>query len=336
MDVFVDRIGRAVAGFVILLFTSSFLPLGVRGTVAVAAILTFTCAMICMRLRKTYVNSFREQLKRREVDLGDVSGYVSDPAGVQLLVDTLEGANERQILYSLRLLQSARNVDFSRQLFPLLEHPSPYVREEAARTLPALPLDCTSRAELLLDDVSSGVRDAAVDYLCSGASESRLESLLNDPRTEVRVSAARWVFIPTRELVENMLSSDAAAAATLAARLPGDEGVELLRKLIKDPSPKVAEAAAIAAAQAGHVELVYSILDLLPVHRFRKGAREALRLYGERIVGTLGDVLRDAHRDPGVTARNGMGAGAHSSEAVSRNTAGEPRYAGYAASIPHC
>ena len=307
VDVFVDRIGRAVAGVVIILFTSSFLPLGLRGTAAVAAILTFVCGVICFQLRKTYVNSFREQLKRREVDLGDVSSYVSDPASVRLLVDALESNNERHILYSLRLLQSARNVDFSPQLFRLLEHPLDYIREEAARTLPALPVDCTNQAQSLLNDAAPGVRQAAISYLCSGGNDGSLDALLKDSRPEVRATAAGWAadhapanFTPAREMIDALLLSDRTSAARLASRLPERDGIELLRNLIKDPSPDVAQAAAIAAAKAGHVELVFIVLELLAVRKSRKGAREALLLYGERILGTLGDVLRDPHHDPAL------------------------------------
>jgi hypothetical protein len=128
LDVFVDRTGRAVAGVVIVVFTSSYFPYGLRGTAAVAMVLTSVCVLACLQLRKTYVSAFRQQLIRREVDLGDVSHYVGDPAAVELLVGALDGAHERQILYSLQLLQSVRGVDFSRQLLPLLDRTD--VREE--------------------------------------------------------------------------------------------------------------------------------------------------------------------------------------------------------------
>jgi ATP/ADP translocase/HEAT repeat protein len=306
VDVFVDRTGRAVAGVVILLFTSSVLPLGLRGTAAVAAGLTLLSVLICIRLRRTYVNSFREQLTRREIDLGDVSSYVSDPASVKLLVDTLQKDNERQILYSLRLLQSARNVDFSEHLYTLLEHPAASVREEAARTLAALPQDCSGQAERLLDDESPAVRQAAIEYLCA-AKNSRLDSLLNDSRFTVKAGAARWAaehapagFAPSRELIDNLTSVDGAAAAALAARLPGREGVELIGHLMKNSSPEVAQAAALAAAKAGHLPLVFTVMDMLSSRRLRKGAREALLLYGERILGALGDVLADSGGDPAL------------------------------------
>jgi ATP:ADP antiporter, AAA family len=312
VDVFVDRVGRAVAGVVILLLTSSFLPLGLRGTAGVAAVLSLTCAWICWQLRKSYIDSFREQLKRREVDLGDMSTYVSDPASVHILVDALQSNNERQILYSLQLLQHARNVDFSRTLIPLLNHPDSHVRQEAAKTLAAIPRDCTAEAEHLLDDASATVREAAIDYLCLRDGGDRLVSLLNDPRADVVVSAGHWAaehagsgFKPDSELVRRLASSDGAAgadartaAAGLSARLPDKEAIEVLSVLLNDPSPQVAAAAAVAAGKANLTELLVPVLQMLTTHRLRNAAREALLAYGEPILETLGDILADPARSP--------------------------------------
>jgi hypothetical protein len=185
-----------------------------------------------------------------------------------LLVHTLEGANERQILYSFQLLQSVREVDFSKQLLPLLGHASPFVREEAARTLHALPGNYVTEARGLLADTSEGVRLAAIDYLCShdrAESLALLDSLLVDDRIEIRLAAARWVslhpvsgFKPSLEFVRGLMllegprSSDAReTAAALSAYLPPGDAIELQRQLIDDPVPAVAAAAATAGAKCG-------------------------------------------------------------------------------------
>ena len=78
-----------------------------------------------------------------------MSRFVTDPHSVQLLVGTLESAQDRQILYALKLLQSVRSVDFAPQLLPLLHHASAFVREEATRTLLALPGNFRPDAEQL-------------------------------------------------------------------------------------------------------------------------------------------------------------------------------------------
>jgi ATP:ADP antiporter, AAA family len=310
LDVFVDRTGRAVAGVVILIFTSSYFPYGLRGTAAVAMVLTSVCVLACLQLRKTYVSAFRQQLIRREVDLGDVSHYVGDPAAVELLVGALDGAHERQILYSLQLLQSVRGVDFSPHVIPLLSHASPHVREEAVRTLQALPQDHTVDAERMLGDSADGVRVAAIDYLClhdAGGQLGRLESLVSHDNLDIRLAAARWAsahpvpgFQPSAELIRALVALDGpratearAAAASLTVHLPDRDAIELIRQLIEDPEPAVAGAAAIAAGKAGHLKLVFNVINILPVRKLRSAGREALLCYGDRIVGTLGDLLSD-------------------------------------------
>ena len=312
IDVFVDRTGRAVAAPVILACVA--LGLGLQGTSAVALVLTLICTMLCVSLAKTYVNTFREKLKRREVDLGEFENYVTDPSSVQMLVGALAATHERQILYALHLLQSVRGVDFSKELMPLLSHAAPYIRQEAARTLQALPVDCSAEAERLLNDSSDGVRLAAIDYLCShdaGHSEVRLESLLSHARMDIRMDAAHWAadhagpgFRLQPELIRELISQAgprATEARTIAAgltpRLAAPEAVELLQRLIKDDSPEVVSAAARAAGKGSRLELVFPVLELLKSTKYRKAAREALLLYGDRITGTLGDFLSDLRTD---------------------------------------
>jgi len=314
IDVFVDRAGRGAAAFVILAFTSSYLPLGVRGTVATVMVLTFVCILVCIALRKTYIESFRQQLKRREIDLNEVSSYVTDPAGVPLLLSTLVGNNERQILYSLQLLQSVRGANFSEQLLPLLHHTSAFVREEAVRTLHALTEEHTRSAEHLMDDPSDNVRYASIEYLCARDPEgaaARLDSLIKDPRPQVRISAARWAaeypvpgFEPSVELIRSLINDSSTdgsrartAAAALTLRIQGPEAVNLLRQLLKDSNAEVVAMAAVTAGRAGHLELLFTIIPMLTMRRLRAGARDGLLCFGDRILGTLGDVLVDSQQD---------------------------------------
>ena len=48
------------------------------------------------------------------------------------------------------------------------------------------------------------------------------------------------------------------------------------------------------------MEVLFSIIEMLTTHRLRAGARDALLCYGDRIIGTLGDVLEDSQREPAL------------------------------------
>ncbi len=312
IDVFVDRAGKAGAAFIILLS-----GLGLARTGFATILVTGTCVVLGLGLRRTYVDAFRQQLARREVDLSEVGRYVTDPASLGLLVSALESTQERQILYALGLLQSARGFDFSARLLPLLKHPSALVREEAARTLIALPADFERDAECLLSDASAGVRFAAVEYLCSydpAKSAERLRILLGHGNPDIRLAAARCaadqpssVYAATKDLIRNLTALDGSqsvqaheVAARLAARLPAPESVVLLREFLRDPRPGVAGAAARAAGSAGHMELVPEILPLVAQRDLRGASREALVSFGPQITPDLGVVLGDEECDPAI------------------------------------
>ncbi|HYK90857.1 MAG TPA: Npt1/Npt2 family nucleotide transporter [Acidobacteriota bacterium] len=308
VDVFVDRFGRAIAALVILSFTE------LRGTAAAAIVLTGASLIVGFQLRKAYVNEFRRQLARREVDLTEIRRYVTDPASLKLLVSALESSQERQILYSLGLLQSARGFDFSAQLLPLLRHPSALVREEAARTLSALPGNHDAEAERLFSDASAGVRLAAVEYLCShdlSKTAERLSSLLTHENPDIRLAAARCAsnqpssaFRPSMDLVRNLMTLEGSgsiqareAAARLAAQLPAPDAVSVLREFLRDHRPEIAGAAALAAGGAGHMDLLPEILPMLARRALRAASRQALVLFGSQITAELGAVLSDEKRD---------------------------------------
>jgi HEAT repeat protein len=311
IDVFADKCGRGVAGLIILVIAGS-LPgiLALRSTAAVVILLSALCVLLSLWLRRSYQGVLREHLVRREVDLTGTARFVEDPGAVRLLIAALEGPGERQILYALSLLQSMRGIDFSRHLLPLLRHQSPFIREEAARTLSALPGDHCREAEELLTDGSDRVRAAAIEYICSGGPDDpsgRVDALLQKGDTGVRIATARWLaenpqihYIPTSTLVEELRNMSGpqsagahAAAAFLGGRLPAALSVPFLRRQLNDPEPEVARAAAKAAAGSGHTDLICDLACLLKNRKCRAAAREALVVYGPRIVGTLGDLLAD-------------------------------------------
>ncbi len=311
IDVFSDKCGRGTAGILILGLSATFsASLILRATAASIIIITIMCVVVSIRLRRSYQEAFRERLARREVDLAEAERFVDDPSATNLLVAALDSPNERQVLYALRLLQDIRGVDFVGKLMPLLRHPSPFVRAEAARALQSLPGERSAEAERLLGDVSEEVRVAAVEYLCSGACGDPIERigmLLAAESEKIRIATARWLaqnprvpYEPPATLVEDWENAAAlrsrearAAAVSLAGRLPEAQSLSLLRRSLGDPDPMVALAAARAAGRAGQTALIHDLVRLLSVRKLRNGIREALLSYGPPIVGMLGDLLGD-------------------------------------------
>jgi AAA family ATP:ADP antiporter len=317
IDVFADRVGKAAAAFIILVLTTRRLPVGLPGTAIAIIVLTGACIVVSLKLRKSYVDAFRQQLVRREVDLSEISRYVTDPASLSLLVATLESPHERQILYALGLLQSAHAFDFSLHLLPLLRHPSSYVREEAVRTLHALPGNHEADAESLLTDEADAVRSAAIEYLClhdPARTRERLRQLLEHADPRIRFAAVRCaanqpasIFRPSMNLIRGLVALGGKeaiqaheVAARLGARLSREESVPFLRNLIHDSRRPVSAAAIGAAGQAGLTELAPDIIPLLSDRELRAASRRALVFLGPKITGELSATLEDAARDPAI------------------------------------
>jgi len=315
IDVFVDRFGRAVAGVIILAITNFYnmIP-GLRITATVIILISGLSIFLCLLLRKSYVGLFREKLSHHEVDLSEFKRYVTDPRLINLLVQSLDSQQERQILYSLRLLQAVRGFDFSDQLLPLLKHESEAVREEALRTLFALEGDYTKQALDLVADGSKSVRYAAIDYYCRynpGKTRERIDRLLDDKNLDIRISAALWtvdvldnVYRPSPDIIQSLLSfhepqmaEAKVAAAGLAALLPAAESVPFLRSLMKDNDLEVVGAAALAAGASGHKELLDDLLPKLTRADTRGTARQALLRMGPSIIRPLADILGDERQE---------------------------------------
>ena len=81
--------------------------------------------------------------------------------------------------------------------------------------------------------------------------------------------------------------------AAVAVGVRGDGETKVLHKLLQDPEPDVVREAAQTAAKLQNRMYLDSLLRLLTSARTRGIGIEALTAYGDRIAGTLADVLLD-------------------------------------------
>ncbi len=314
VDVFIDRLGRAFAGIVVLVLTSAYFSVGLRGTAVAIIVVSGFGVATAIAVRRTYVNEFRRQLDKSEVDLSEIPNFVTDPASVQMLIHALGGGQERQTLYALKLLQSTRDVDFGEQLLPLFNHSSAYVRAEAARTLPALGSDFTQVAEGLLMDPSDNVRFAALDYILGreeGDLTAPLATMLGHEDQHIRHLSASWAaqnapsdFEVSLDVVDGLLSESRirarVAGAELATRLATEQATQVVAELLEDPEPEVAGMAARSAASLGNLALAEPVFAMLAKPAMRTHAKTALVLFGGRLIPTLSELLADGRTDLAV------------------------------------
>ncbi len=129
LDMFVDRWARGIAGIMLLLLTV-VLGLGQQSIALVTGVLLVLWLVMAFFMRREYVNSFRNALTRREIDVRDMRVRIEDSATIGILLGTLEGGQEREINYALDMLKGVTSSQLADGVRPLLTHESPDIRRK--------------------------------------------------------------------------------------------------------------------------------------------------------------------------------------------------------------
>ena len=317
LETAVDRVSRATAGGLLLLCTS-VLAFSLREITMLTIVLAAAWAGLAVLVLRTYMQTLRRSIEKREVHFENLTVNVSDAATLGALLQSLDSPNQRQVAYALGLLEQIPQVSLTDRLPGLLRHPSSEVRAATLRLLAGRgDRAALGEVEELLPSADPSVRVQAVHYLCQADPNPnlRLEQMLNHSDWDVRLAAieaaeeysySRPVRTISPEWLEELRTrhpaGDGNARVLLARALPLADSsqvpvAELLRGLLGDSDPAVAGAALESAGKIQSRELVPLLVSKLPHRRVRAQARDALARYGPRIVGTLGDYLGDS-REP--------------------------------------
>lgn len=308
-DVFVDRFARGIGGLILILtgllnLTISQLSLLVVGYSAVWILLS-------IRARKEYVTTVRKRLQLGRLDLDSLRVNVNDAATLRLLETTAESENPRQAVYALSLLADARGYNIERRLDLLAGSKLPEVRGKVYDL--ARELRFNKFVEQALAEIRSArpgnlnpALGPAVQYAISQSKEAvELASrLLTHPNRTVTHSALEALTdrpeasrqLLTREWLDEAASSpdsNRRIMAAIALRTRGDSDTPVLYRLLRDTDPGVATAACKTAGTLQNRAYLDGLLRLLANARLRGAAIDALAAFGDRVVGTLGDVLLD-------------------------------------------
>jgi ATP:ADP antiporter, AAA family len=309
-DIFMDRFARGIGGVILLLFTT-FLDLSVAQLALAVIAYTFVWIFLALRAKNEYISTVRNRLASRRLDLDSLRVNVNDANTVRLLEETTEVNNGRQAVYALSLLAEAHGYKLERRLQRLIESKLPELRgkvyelakEREFRGLYDKALE-ELRSSRFGDDAD--VVRPAVEYALWVSSDTPdlAKRLLNHPNQLVARSAlAALAGHPeaSEPLITPDWIADAGSApdknrrvmAAIAVGVRGDGETKVLHKLLQDPDAEVVAEAAKTAAKLQNRMYLDSLLRLLTSARTRGIGIEALTAYGDRIAGTLADVLLD-------------------------------------------
>ncbi len=302
VDMFVEKFARGFAGVLLLVFHTG-LGLSVANISVVTIALTLLWLTLAVAAYREYVNSFRQALDKRRIDVDTLSVSIKDEATINSLIASLASRNERQVVYALELLDSVEGVDLSPALQPLLAHPSAEVRLLTLKLLrhQSQSQQVIPNVRLLLRDSDENVRREAVRLYAKYSSVSTgdiIEEWLHDENSGLRGAALYYlaekpelaVQLLRPQLVEMFMNGDRESRSHLADALgilQDKNYYPHLQRLLEDDDPMIKLRAIKAAGKTRAQEFEPALVQLLAHRDFRKEAREALAGYGETIIEPL-------------------------------------------------
>jgi AAA family ATP:ADP antiporter len=321
IDVFIKNFAKGLGGVLLIAITAGLgfsiqhISLIVIGLIAVWTILI-------IRAKNEYVNSFREAIDKRTINIEQQSLNLEDASVFKSFLRVLESENERQILYVLKLLEDVNNDDLIPYLKKLIRNPSFEIKSIVLKMAFSYEnLDLNSEAKQLIDNGDQNLRIEAIHYLCKRSHDmiSTLESYLGHVDFKVQSAALICVSrewknnkdirkeLDLKKLIDenfkslslngNDIERKIFIKINLARAIGVTNNPELfpdLRILLKDESMEVLQAAIISTGQIKAMELVPILMIHLTTKHVRKYARESLGEYGEEIIRILTEHLEDS------------------------------------------
>jgi HEAT repeat protein len=311
IDICVDRLARGLGGLLLLVLTATSIDMGIKGLAVVTTILCIPWIWFCHLARKEYIATIRKRFEARRLEFETTRVQVHDAATVRFLEETAQSGQPRQAAYAIGLLAEAPGYDARRLFDSLADHPSVEVRDKvyevaAAGDFSGLLKKATGEVRFAEGAPDRPFAPAAVCYVMKMDPEpERLAAeLLEAPNPKVVAAALDALrTLPelaqeliSREWLDRMASSQDASRRALAAQAVGargDQGTEVLHRLLEDPDPVVAGAAAAAAGALKNRSYLYPLIRSLANPKLRRDGIAALSQYGPGICGALADVLLD-------------------------------------------
>ncbi len=312
------KLGYAVGGGTLLLLSPWLTNANVQATLVLVMVLAY--AILLLRLRVLYVRSLDRKL--RVGAAAPVRLRLEDAHTRRSLVQALDGEDPEIILTSLRLLASAPKENLGEVLARLIRHENEQVRIAAMEAVAE-----RGHKELLFD---------LLGIINEGTRRSRVAAILAmvalDPK---RAAGALLPYLRAED--PGLLTAAIEALLTLRGIVPDNPAVAVLEKLLdqahraspaerretakllgrlgdgryaghlttylRDPEPSVRRLAADSCQQVYRDTFVPHLLGMLAHRETRQEARDALAVYGDRVVDVLEEWLNDRKRPLAVRIR---------------------------------
>jgi ATP:ADP antiporter, AAA family len=309
LDTTVDNLATGLGALLVLLLTG--LGVAYNHMALLSLGLVAVWIFLVLKSREAYIDSFRQALERRDIDLGEFTVDITEAATLDGLVTALDSSNPRRLVYALDMLSNVRAKRLITTVERLLDHSEPEVRQKALIVL-AGQSDSVSvdKIRALSDDDDDAVRTEALHCLLVHGEGDRLQRLHlalheGDARTRAAAlgtialygNAAERALVDT-QILDALCDSSDPEDRIQAAKILGALDAESLRpyldRLMADPNPAVGRQAIASVGRLRHPEDLPWLAERLDDRRFRLQARQALAAYGPEALAPLVDRLDQA------------------------------------------
>jgi len=324
IDVAIDSLATGMGGLLLIVLagqlglSQQYLSLIVIGFIVLWAV-------FILRIKSEYKNAFRVALEKRSIDLNEQTLNFEDASVIESFIRVLEGSNEKQILYVLKLIEDVRNERLIPSYQKLIRHESPHIKIQVLKNMtPYSTIDFTHDVQSLIEDSEFEVKVAALRYLFKRVSnrEATLNEILKHKDYQVRIAALLCAaheinedgnlkkelhfsqifnqFTETCDLTRTDSSETESTKINLAKiiGIAGDPKLySFLTNLFNDSSIKVVESAIISAGRTADPIFIPSLMHHLDTKLIRSVTRESLAKYGNDILESLDSFLSNIEED---------------------------------------
>ena len=310
IDTVIWRLGDGLAGVTLLVFVTylQFTPQQV-GWINLMGLAAWI--FVADRARRQYLVTLGERVQEHRIDTERSLVPALDRTTSSILATKLSSIDAQEILYGLRLFELEHHQTVHPSIAGLIHHDSPEVRAKAVAILNAAGnLLVKDEIEELLQDSALSVRTEALLYLTQHSDIdplARIRELGDFPEFTIRSAIVAFLSRPGRAqnldgarfMLDTML--DEHGPAGRPTRLEAGRLIELLpdafehqvSKLLSDNDPEIAHYGISAAGSLRRLKFVPGLLERLGDAGSSQVASTALANFEDRIVGTLGDHLKD-------------------------------------------
>jgi AAA family ATP:ADP antiporter len=335
IDIFIRNFAQGFGGIVLIILTAG-LGFSIQSISLIILGLIAVWIYMIVKIKDEYIYSFRAAIEKRTIQIEEQPVNLEDAFIFETLMRTLDGENERQILYVLHLLEDSKIEELSPYLKKLIEHPSNRIKACVLRlALRYEELDLKEEAQTLIESQDQCVQFEALHYTYMISKEKirMLRAYLNHNDYRVRLAALmcaskEWKRnrefrneIEMKGLINSMFKNLRKmddepqkqglkiSTAEIIGESNNPELYPYLHMLLNDKSLDVVKAAIISIKKILADEFVSILVAHLGTRRIRGHVKECLAQYGERVIDTLAKHLENPHLErrkrtaiPGILA----------------------------------